>query len=52
MAIIISEAPITEITVSTSFRRTYEIAVATNISDRSRIVEVEAEMCFKPSSHK
>ena len=52
MAIIIREAPMIEIMVSTSFNRTYEIAVATSISDKSRIVEVEAEMCFKPSSHK
>jgi hypothetical protein len=52
MAIIMSRAPEIMTIVSISFSRRKEIAVAINISVRSRIVDVEAVMCFKPSSHK
>ena len=52
MAAIIRIAPKIVTVVSISFSKMKEIAVAINISDKSRIVDVEAEMCFKPSSHK
>jgi len=52
MAITMRRAPKTMIIVNISFSRMKEIAAATNISVRSRIVDVEAVMCFKPSSHK
>ena len=52
MAIIMRRAPKTMTIVNISFSKMKEIAVAINISDRSRTVDVEAVMCFKPSSHK
>jgi len=52
MATIMRRAPKIVTIVNISFSKKKEIAVATNISVRSRIVDVEAEMCFKPSSHK
>ena len=52
MAVIMKTAPTREIIVSISFRKMAEIAVATIISVRSRIVLVEADMCFRPSSHR
>ena len=45
-------APIPVIRVINSLRKITDIVVATNISVRSKIVDVEAEMCFRPSNHK
>ena len=52
MATTIKKAPIVEKTVIGSFNTTIEAITATTISDKSRTVEVEAERCFSPSSHK
>ena len=45
-------APIPVIRVMISSRKTTDMAVATSISVRSNIVEVDAETCFSPSSHR
>ena len=52
MAIIMKKAPIPVTIVTISFKIEAEIATATTISVSSRIVDVEAEMCLSPSSHK
>ncbi len=41
-----------ENTVIGSFRTTMDRMTAITISDKSRTVEVEAERCLSPSSHK
>jgi hypothetical protein len=52
MARITNNAPIVENTVIGSFKTIIDKATATTISDRRRIVEVDAERCFSPSNHK
>lgn len=51
-AAIMKTAPIPVIRVINSLRKITDIVVATSISVRSRIVDVEADMCFRPSNHK
>ena len=51
-AAIMKSAPIPVIRVMSSSRKITDIVVATSISVRSKIVDVEAEMCFRPSNHK
>jgi hypothetical protein len=52
MATTIKRAPMLENTVIGSLRIRIEATTATTISDKSNIVEVEADRCFNPLSHK
>ena len=52
MAITMRNAPMLEKTVTGSLRITMERMTAITISDNNRTVEVEAERCLSPSSHK
>ncbi len=52
MAMIIRKAPMVEKTVTGSFRITIDKKTAITISDKSNIVETDAERCFNPSSHR
>ncbi len=49
---IIRKAPMVEKMVMGSFNITIDKITAITISDNSRIVDTDAERCFKPSSHK
>lgn len=52
IAIKIKKAPKVEKSVIGSFSMIIDSKTATTISDKSKIVEVEAERCLSPSSHK
>lgn len=52
MAIIMRMAPIPEINVKASPRKSMEITVATTISVKRTMVEVTGEICLKPFSHR
>ncbi len=51
LAMTINKAPMLENIVIGSFKTMIDRMTAITISDRSRIVEVEAERCLSPSSH-
>jgi hypothetical protein len=52
MAMMIRRAPTVENTVTGSLSTITEATTATTISDKSRMVEVEAERYLSPSSQK
>jgi hypothetical protein len=52
IATTISIAPILEKTVTGSCRITIEAITAITISESNKTVEVDADRCFNPSSHK
>lgn len=52
IAITMKNAPMVENTVIGSFNTIMDRITAITISDRSKTVEVEAERCLSPSSHK
>ena len=52
IAITIKKAPMDEKTVTGSFKTIIDKMTATTISDKSRTVDVDAERCFSPSSHR
>ncbi len=52
IAMTIKNAPILENTVIGSLKTAIDKIIAITISDKSKIVDVEAERCLSPSSHK